>query len=119
MKQDGSVLLDTNIIVEYIRGDETLRFRFAASQSIYVPRASRREQALTKVRDFLRIATLLLPDAKTAEVYGEVKAGLSQIGKPIPENDVWIAAVARQHDLPVVTRDGHFDHVQGLTVLAW
>ena len=71
------------------------------------------------MRDFTRNATLLLPDAKTAQVYGEVKAGLSRIGKSIPENDVWIAAVARQHDLPLVTRDGHFDHVQDLTVLAW
>jgi predicted nucleic acid-binding protein len=40
-------------------------------------------------------------------------------GCPIPENDVWIAALARQHDLPVVTCDDHFDHVSGLRRLSW
>ncbi|MEM9595846.1 MAG: PIN domain-containing protein [Acidobacteriota bacterium] len=40
-------------------------------------------------------------------------------GRPIPENDVWIAALARQHDEPVVSRDRHFEAVQGLRVVAW
>jgi predicted nucleic acid-binding protein len=36
-----------------------------------------------------------------------------------PDNDIWIAAVARQYDLPLVTRDGHFTVVPQLRVLAW
>ena len=40
-------------------------------------------------------------------------------GRPIPENDVWIAALARQHELPIVSRDEHFDDVPGVERLAW
>jgi predicted nucleic acid-binding protein len=52
-------------------------------------------------------------------MYGEVKAELARLGKPIPDNDLWIAAVARQHDLPLATRDAHFALVPGLKTLAW
>jgi tRNA(fMet)-specific endonuclease VapC len=48
-----------------------------------------------------------------------VKAELAGIGKSIPDNDIWIAAMARQFDLPLVTRDGHFAAVPRLTTLAW
>jgi tRNA(fMet)-specific endonuclease VapC len=71
------------------------------------------------IRDFLQNATLLLPDQSTSERYGQVKAELAGIGKPIPDNGVWIAAMARQFDLPLVTRDGHFAAVPRLTTLAW
>ena len=48
-----------------------------------------------------------------------MRVELRRRGTPIPENDVWIAALARQHDLPVVTRDEHFDQVSGLDRRAW
>jgi hypothetical protein len=44
-----------------------------------------------------------LPDHITLERYGDVKAELARIGKPILENDIWIAALARQYDFPVAT----------------
>jgi tRNA(fMet)-specific endonuclease VapC len=72
-----------------------------------------------KFAKFLRVATVLLPDENTAEQYGQIKAELARIGRPIPENDVWIAAMARQHDLPIATRDAHFAAVSHLKTLAW
>ena len=131
MNGAGRVLLDTSVIVDYFRGDQRLRPRFAAVTAMYVPlvvlgelhygaqRAPRREEAVAQVREFLRTATLLLPDNKTAEQYGEIKAELARVGRPIPENDIWIAAMARQHDLPVATRDSHFAAVPRLKTLAW
>ena len=71
------------------------------------------------IRDFLQTAILLLPDRNTTERYGQVKAELAGIGKLIPDNDIWIAATARQLDLPLVTRDAHFSVVPRLTTLAW
>jgi predicted nucleic acid-binding protein len=44
---------------------------------------------------------------------------LKRAGTPIPSNDVWIAALCRQHSLPVVSRDRHFDAVPGLKRLHW
>ncbi len=108
-----------------------MRPRFASLAAMYVPlvalgelhfgapRAPRREQSLTQVREFMRTASLLLPDEATAEQDGRVKAELARIGRLIPENDVWIAAVARQHDLPLATRDAHFAAVPRLKTLAW
>ena len=58
-------------------------------------------------------------DAESARRYSEVKDILRQKGLPIPENDVWIAAIALQHDLTLVTRDTHFDEVEGLRIEKW
>jgi tRNA(fMet)-specific endonuclease VapC len=63
--------------------------------------------------------TLLLPTARTAAEYGRVKVTLKAAGLPIPENDIWIAAYALEHGLPLATRDAHFAHVPGLIVEDW
>jgi tRNA(fMet)-specific endonuclease VapC len=131
MSTVGSVLLDTNVVVAHLRNDPGLTARLRAAPAIYLPwvvlgelhygalRAQRREAQLALIREFLQTAILLLPDQSTCERYGQVKAELARIGKPIPENDIWIAAMARQFDLPLVTRDGHFAAVPGLMTLAW
>ena len=84
-----------------------------------VERAVRRDNALAQVREFLKITTLLLPDESTAEHYGHIKSDLIGIGRPIPENDLWIAAAARQHDLPVATPDAHFAVIPHLKTVYW
>lgn len=59
---------------------------------------------------------LLLPDSKTADHYADVYATLRKQGTPIPTNDLWIAALARQHRLPLLSYDDHFSVVPGLTL---
>jgi len=44
---------------------------------------------------------------------------LKRAGTPLPANDLWIAALAREHGLPIVSRDAHFDRVRGIQRLAW
>ena len=131
MNTAGSVLLDTNVVVAHFRNDPHLTARLSAASALYIPwvvlgelqygalRAQRREAQLTLIRDFLQSATLLLPDQTTSERYGQVKAELAGIGTLIPDNDIWIAAMARQFDLPLVTRDAHFAAVASLTTLSW
>ena len=60
---------------------------------------------------------LLKPDEKTAHHYADVYAALRKIGAPIPTNDLWIAALARQHRLPLFSLDDHFAAVPGLTLV--
>lgn len=60
----------------------------------------------------IRESFILPVDEATAKAYSEVRDELRQKGRPIPENDIWIAALARQHGQPVVSRDGHFDYVE-------
>lgn len=58
-------------------------------------------------------------DRHTAVHYADVRSELREKGCPIPENDIWIAALARQHHLPIVSRDAHFDHVSNVRRVTW
>ena len=130
MSTAGSVLLDTNVVVAHFRNDPDLTARMRTTPAMYVPwvvlgelhygaqRAQRRDAQLALIRDFLQTAILLLPDQNTTERYGQLKSELAGAGSLIPDNDIWIAAIARQFDLPLVTRDGHFAAVPGLNTLA-
>jgi tRNA(fMet)-specific endonuclease VapC len=60
---------------------------------------------------------VLTPDVETARIYAQVHRELRQQGRPIPTNDMWIAAQALQYGLTLDTRDGHFQHVPGLTLV--
>ena len=64
-------------------------------------------------------SAVLACDAATAATYGEIKATLRAKGSPIPENDLWIAALAQQHDLTLASRDAHFDVAPGLVRVDW
>jgi tRNA(fMet)-specific endonuclease VapC len=57
---------------------------------------------------------VLLPGRETAEHYARLFVQLKRAGTPIPDNDLWIAALALEHDLTVVTRDQHFQHIPQL-----
>ena len=58
-------------------------------------------------------------DLETAQWYGIIKDQLRRKGRPIPDNDIWIAAIAMQYDLILVTRDSHFDEVESLQTEHW
>jgi tRNA(fMet)-specific endonuclease VapC len=74
---------------------------------------------LTRIDELASNTAVLGCDTETARYYGEVKKALRLKGHPIPENDVWIAAVALQHGLALVTRDTHFDEIKNLKSVAW
>lgn len=64
--------------------------------------------------------SIVLPaDLETATRYSSVCAQLKRDGRPIPTNDIWIAALGIQHGLPVISRDKHFDAVSGLKRVSW
>lgn len=60
---------------------------------------------------------LLCPDEDTAKVYAQTFAQLRENGTPIPTNDIWIAAICLQHQLPLATSDQHFNKVPQLELL--
>ncbi len=61
---------------------------------------------------------MLAIDEDTAEFYASVLQALRRAGTPIPSNDLWIAALAQRHGLPVYTRDAHFAAVPGLVLVS-
>ena len=74
---------------------------------------------LARVDDFAINNVVLACDTETARRYGKIKELLRAGGRPIPENDIWMAAIALQHNLILVTRDAHFEAVDGLRLAAW
>lgn len=58
-------------------------------------------------------------DTNTAVYYAEIGNELKRKGRPIPSNDLWIAALARQHAMPLASRDRHFDSISKLSRLDW
>ena len=74
------------------------------------------EAWLARGRAFWRVLPIV---DETASCYARIRQELKKAGTPIPVNDAWIAALAREHDLAVLSRDAHFDEVSGLKRLAW
>ena len=69
--------------------------------------------------DYLPTLRVLDVDERTTVSYSAIRAELKKAGTPIPSNDVWIAALCRQHSLPIVSRDLHFDSVRGIQRFDW
>lgn len=67
----------------------------------------------------LSLFNVLPAGQETARRYAEVREELQKAGRPIPSNDVWIAALAREYNLPVLSRDAHFQFVAGLRLVGW
>lgn len=65
------------------------------------------------------MSAVLLIDEGTAIHYAAVGEKLRDKGRPIPSNDTWIAALALQHRIPVLTRDEHFSVVDGIERCVW
>lgn len=125
------MILDTNAVSALLVGDPALGQVLEAEQRHHLPAivigeyrygllGSNRRDRLQKLFDILiRESFVLVVDEMTAETYSRVRDELRRKGRPIPENDIWIAALARQHQHPVVSRDDHFDYVSDLRRVAW
>jgi tRNA(fMet)-specific endonuclease VapC len=67
----------------------------------------------------LRDCAVLDINEPTTQHYAQITLDLRSKGKPIPTNDLWIAALCLQHSLPLLSRDRHFDQVRGLKRIGW
>lgn len=127
----GEFLLDTNAVIASFANRVDFRTLLGPVAQLYLPstavgelyygaeKSGRAAANIARV-DALVAAFRVLPcDAGTAAEYGRVRHALATKGRPIPINDVWIAAIALQHDLTLVTRDAHFQHVTTLLVRPW
>ena len=127
----GRYLLDTNIIIALFADEAVVKNNLAQANEVFIPsivigelcygaRKSGRVGAnLARVDELVSNNTVLACDAETARQYGEIKNNLRLKGRPLPENDIWIAALGLQHNLILVTRDAHFQEIESLQVLAW
>jgi tRNA(fMet)-specific endonuclease VapC len=127
----GSYLLDTNIVIPFLDGERSVVDRVLRLDGIHISAItfgeliygachSRLEaDNLKKIDRLYDLVHLLEVDRTTSEIYGKIKGDLRKTGRPIPDNDIWVAASARQHELTLATRDGHFKNVSNLDCENW
>jgi tRNA(fMet)-specific endonuclease VapC len=127
----ADVLADTNALIAWInRNDnlaaELLQSKRAATTVITLgvlyfgaPKSTRPEHDRARMDSIRSSLVVLLPSERIADIYAEVRICLHKKGGPIPPNDTRIAALALEHNLPLLTRDAHFSHVDGLQVKSW
>ncbi len=125
------ILLDSSVIIAHFRGKIDLFQLTDPSEPLFMPLVALGElwkgalksadpaKHQSKIAALLKTVAVLNPDSATAEHYARASVNLEAKGQPIPENDLWIAAVALELDMPLATRDAHFDRIDDLTVLKW
>jgi predicted nucleic acid-binding protein len=125
------VILDTNALSAFVDGDpgvgEILRQQPRAEIPVivlgefrYGIAGSRHRAAYESwLASHLAQFNVLAITEETAITYAALRVTLKQLGRPIPANDAWIAALALQYRLPVLTRDVHFDVVPDLERNTW
>jgi tRNA(fMet)-specific endonuclease VapC len=122
------VALDTNRLSDLFRGDDQLQDALEACDEVWIPLivvgeleagfqdGGKRHRNRRLLQVVLSKATfeVLCPNDETAHYYGQLFVQLKRQGKPIPDNDLWIAALCVQHNLALLSRDRHFDRIPQL-----
>ncbi len=127
----GRYLLDTNIIIALFASEASIIDNLSQADEVFIPsialgelhygarKSGRSQKNLERIEEFVTNNTIIECDANTARQYGAVKNRLRIKGRPLPENDVWIAALALQYGLTLVTRDAHLQEVENLQTVSW
>jgi len=120
------MIIDTNALSAWWKSDPDILSVLLNLPSICVPvpalaefrfgvlQSTKRETMEMWVSKALTSAQILTIDEGTTHHYASLRLQLKKSGTPIPMNDLWIAAIARQHQLPIISRDTHFDQVEGI-----
>jgi len=125
------VILDTNALSALLDKDSALLHVIRKSRELALPvivlgefrfgitiskRRDQYEAWLTRDLSLFRVLPVI---EQTSVHYAAIRSELKASGSPIPANDAWIAALARQHRMPIVSRDMHFDKVKNIERLGW
>lgn len=128
---NGRFLLDTNIVIALFAADQSVQQHLKEPGEFFVPvvalgelyygamKSTRIDANIDRIDQLGQTASVLGCDSQTSRHYGQIKNNLRHKGRPIPDNDIWIAAIAQQHDLTVVSRDAHFQEVDSVSMEEW
>jgi tRNA(fMet)-specific endonuclease VapC len=128
---NGRFLLDTNIIIALFAKDPVIHEHIANAEEVFIPsivlgelyfgayKSLKIQENLKRIDDFALSNAILACNTDTAKRYGDIKNRLKEKGRPIPENDIWVAAIAHQYALTLVTKDTHFGLVENLKMELW
>lgn len=128
---NGRILLDTNIIIALFAEDPVIHEHIVSTSEVFIPciaigelcfgayKSLKVRENLARIDEFTINNTVIACNTDTAKRYGEIKNRLKEKGQPIPENDIWIAAIAQQYALTLITKDTHFELVENLKIELW
>lgn len=124
-------LLDTNAIVALLNNEPAIESILTPPNTAFIPiiavgellfgaeKSARVEANVKRTMSYIDQRTVLSCDIETATWYGKVAQRLRSKGRPIPQNDMWIAAIALRYDLTLMTKDEHFNEVEDLKIQGW
>jgi len=125
------IALDTNIAVEILNGNQDTIERLQKFDALYLPitvcgellfGAKNSKKSKTnekKLKAFMKSCKTLNSNILIAEEYANIRLELKGKGNPIPENDIWIAAICKVNNIPIATRDKHFKNIDGLKIVGF
>jgi predicted nucleic acid-binding protein len=125
------MILDTNALSAAADNDPALVAILAGADQLAIPvivlgeyrygiSQSRHRLAYERwLKGLLQDCLVLDVNEPTTHHYAEINLELRRSGTPIPTNDLWISALCRQHSLPLLSRDRHFDLVNGTKRIGW
>ena len=125
------MILDTNALSAFVDGDAGVGDALRTAARVAIPvivlgefrygiaQSRQRSSYEAWLESSLIHFDILSVTDETAVAYAALRVALKESGRPIPANDAWIAALALQHRLPVLSRDEHFDAVPGLSRRSW
>jgi tRNA(fMet)-specific endonuclease VapC len=120
------IALDTNIAISLLNGNREIVEKVKSFDSIYLPitvcgellfgakNSAKSKTNLAFYRDFISTCEILDTNALVAEEYSSIRLELKLKGNPIPENDIWIAAIYKSYGIPLYTLDKHFANISSL-----
>jgi tRNA(fMet)-specific endonuclease VapC len=125
----NTIALDTNVAVDVSNGKPQVIDLIRQNEFICLPvtvcgellfgakNSGNRVNNESKYRTFIESCILLDTNALIAEEYAEIRLALKQKGKPVPENDIWIAAICIVNDITLLSHDKHFENIEGLQLI--
>ena len=126
----GSLAVDTSAVISLFRGQKEALEYFNQAQEIWMPvtvlgelycglrRCNNPEKERLRIGDLRERCLIVGVDEGTAIRYAEIYSNLEEQGTMIPLNDIWIAAFAVRHEMPLLARDGHFERINDLDLIA-
>ena len=125
------MIVDTNALSAAADADPAVLALLARAEQMAIPvivlgeyrygiaQSRKRASYESWLTGLLRDCLVLDVNEPTTQHYAQIVLELKRLGKPMPTNDLWIAALCRQHSLPLLSRDRHFDLVPGTKRIDW
>jgi len=125
------MILDTNALSAAAEGDPAVLAHLARADQVAIPvivlgeyrygiaQSRHRATYANWLKALLNDCLVLDINEPTTHEYAEITLELKRKGTPIPTNDLWLASLCRQHGMPLLSRDRHFDLVAGTKRIGW